>query len=118
MSILKNIEDQREFIKASPTGAGKTRADEISAAAKEAIFNGINSVEWKNFMSLYFAKSKEQLDRLTHKDEKFNNSQWGEMSLAYIAGNALCTVRTSTATGTIMNMPTEMQENLDAVFSE
>ncbi len=116
MNIVKNINDQREFILADENGAGFTRAEDIAAAALEAIKHGMDSPEWETFMKFY-AKTGPELDRLCGRDKNFNDTAWGRLTPTYVAANALCTIRTTRkgeAVGhTLLNMPTGMIENLD-----
>lgn len=116
MNITGNIEAQRDFILKDPEGAGKTRAEDIAKAAILAIKKGMNSDEWREFMS-YYAKSGDELNRLCGLDQDFNDTHWGRMTPTYIAANALCTVRTTRKDEkighTLLNMPDDMIQNLD-----
>ena len=116
MNIVGNIEAQRAFILNDEAGAGFTRAEDIAAAALDAIRHGMDSPEWEEFMK-YYAKTGEELDRLCGREKDFNDTAWGRMTPTYIAANALCTVRTTRkgeAVGhTMLNMPEGMIANLD-----
>jgi hypothetical protein len=112
MSILKNIDDQCEFMRKDPEGAGLTRANDMARDATKAIMKGIGSHEWEKYMESYFAKNGTELNRLTGKDG-FSGSEWGKQCLAYIAGNGLCTIMTLGRNGTRASMSPQMIEALE-----
>ncbi len=119
MNIKGKIRFQRNEILKDPDGAGGKLADEIAKAGKDAILAGMlkddGSVtpEWENMMK-YFKNDQKELDRLCGQEQGFNNSRWGLMCLAYIAGNSLCTITTTNTTGTERNFTDVMKYNLDA----
>lgn len=119
MNIRGKLKEQRDFILNDPTGAGKTRADDIAKAGKKAIMAGMRkddgtvTTEWEDLMK-FFKNDQRELDRLCGREKEFNRSRWGLMCLAYIAGNSLCTVTTTETTGTERNFSDVMKYNLDA----
>ncbi len=119
MNIRGKIKSQRDFILNDPTGAGGTRAADIAKAGKAAIIAGMRNAdgsltaEWEKMME-FFANDQRELDRLCGRENDFNNSRWGIMCLAYIAGNSLCTITTTDTGGTERNFSDVMKYNLDA----
>jgi hypothetical protein len=96
MSILKNLQKVNaavvlDNINGNPPTLGK----QIGNAAVAAITGGINSAEWKSYMSL-FADNAEQLERLTVP--KPTDADYLPQLRAYIVSNAVCDATTTTAT--------------------
>jgi hypothetical protein len=71
----------------------------VGDAAEAAIFAGINSEQWKDYMSL-FATSEEQLTRLTTADldGPGDSAVYMPRIRAYVAVNGVCAPGTDAAT--------------------
>ncbi|MFM9903646.1 MAG: hypothetical protein ACKVQJ_03635 [Pyrinomonadaceae bacterium] len=114
MDIVNKIEILRQKVK-----GGQIDAEDLAAWAIDAMRSGmqrpvgVETPQWRLLMSK-ISTDADELDRLCGKEDRFNQSRWGLASVAYIAGNALCTSETVTATGTIRAMSIEMIKNLDA----
>lgn len=109
MKIVEKIASISGNLRTNPS-SGEDTAKEIQREATLAIQNGMKSSEWETYMKRFATNSK-QLQRLTGKDEAFMNEEWGPVSLAYIAGNGLCTM-TSFA-NTTLNMDEDMKAGID-----
>ncbi len=110
MKIIEKIDLIHEFIKNDPTGAGATVASEIQRLSTRAIRNGVQSEHWKDYMCI-FASNPAQLQRLIGNDNDYNQTAWGDISLAYVTANGMCGV--GTTTGTRKNLPEQLVEGLD-----
>lgn len=111
MSIVAKIKEISDFIEANKENdEGKRHAKEMKDAAGEAIRNGMKSRAWETYMTR-FATNDKELKRLIGEDEKFNKTEWGLDSLAYIPANSTCDIQTTART--LANMSTEMKDNLD-----
>jgi len=123
MKINEKMEAVRLRIKNGDTEL----ADKIGGDAVKAIFKGMRDAsggvtpEWIALMSNY-TDDQAELDRLCGKDQAFNNSKWGSVCLAYIAGDSTCTSDTAYMTGgrrsiitrDLIAGNTEFQDTLDA----
>lgn len=80
-------------------GDPKQLGKAVGDAAEAAIFAGINSEQWKDYMSL-FASSEEQLTRLTTADLDGPGDSGVYMARirAYVAVNGVCAPGTDAAT--------------------
>jgi hypothetical protein len=97
--ITKKITDKHDEIidnGIKPGDAGYDIAEDLGQQATEAILNGKNSREWRDFMK-NFASNKAQMLRLLGRDAAFNANEWSREVLAYITANPMCT--TTTVTG-------------------
>lgn len=97
--ITKKIKDKHEEIidgGIEPGDVGASVAETLGQQATEAILNGKNSREWRDFMH-NFASNKAQLLRLLGRDTAFNSNDWSNRALTYITTNPMCT--TTTVTG-------------------
>lgn len=81
----------------------------LKQAAIEAIMNGINSKEWKSYMSL-FADNADQLNRLTVRAEK--EDLLVVESRAYMVANSVCGADSTTQTS--LRVAALIDDNLDA----
>jgi len=79
-----------------PGSVGESIAEIVGQQATEAILNGKNSRQWRDFMR-NFASNKSQLLRLLGRDAAFGANDWSNRALAYITTNPMCT--TTTVTG-------------------
>ncbi len=95
MSIIDNLKKARAAVEADTLNGGNL-GFRMRNAAINAIMGGINSAEWKSYMSL-FADNAAQLRRLTVPDEQ-HDPGWLVESRAYIVSNAVCGANTTTQT--------------------
>lgn len=95
MSIINNLKKAKAAVEAD-TLKGGNLGFRMRNAAINAIMGGINSAEWKSYMSL-FADNAAQLRRLTVPDEQ-HDPGWLVESRAYIVSNAVCGANTTTQT--------------------
>lgn len=101
MSIIGNAKKVAAAV-AQGNVTGDTFGGDVKAAATKAIFGGIQSQDWEDYMTL-FADNAAQLQRLKGADAQANVS-WVRDSIAYLAADGMCG---ATTTGIIAN-------NLDA----
>jgi hypothetical protein len=114
MSILQNLKQVHAAVVLDNTraglgveGAGKLgRA--IGAKAVLAIFGGINSDAWRDYMAL-FANNETELERL--RVRKDGEPNWLPQFRAYIVSNAVCEASTNTYTNSRVN------EDIDSGFT-
>lgn len=110
MQIGDKLKTLREEAAADPDLARR-----LGIAGKNAIIAGMldskgnTTTQWTKLMEFITDEPKE-LERLCGQDPVFLGSDWGPYCLAYIAGDATCTVETPGSTGTRRTM-----EHLDAV---
>lgn len=85
MSIMQNMESVLVEAGNDPSG---NIAKTIGYRAVEAMFKGVGSKEWEEYMKI-FANSTEELNRLTLKDSE---SQMADVrrNIIYIAAYAAC----------------------------
>jgi hypothetical protein len=111
MKIMDKIKKWSEFVS---TPEGVAHAARIQREAVEAVLKGIGTPEWERYMRNFHSNSQ-QLQRLTGQDEKFMQSTWGPLILAYIAGDALCGGGTTVTTG--RNMGDKLKAHLESGLS-
>ena len=109
MKIVEKIEQIHRQIKDKP--GDPALAKKMQELAVKAMYSGINHDDWKQYMS-NFASNPKQLQRLIGKDEVFNNTEYGRLTLAYVVANSTCGMGTDTETG--RDMSDEMLEALDS----
>ena len=109
MKIVEKIKQIHSQIKDNPDDPAL--AQKMQELAVKAMYSGINHDDWKQYMS-NFASSPEQLQRLIGKDEAFNNTKYGRLTLAYVVANSTCGMGTTTETG--RDMSPGMLEALDS----
>lgn len=90
MKIIDRVKAVSEaFIEdGKPTGTGGTLAFPMKSAAILAALGGINSKEWRDFMSI-LACNEDQLKRLTGADA-FAKIAYVRESSAYLVTNSTC----------------------------
>ncbi len=108
MKIVEKMEAIHKFIKNNPDNPAL--ANKLQELAVKAIYSGIKHDDWKKYM-VNFASNTNQLQRLIGKDDDFNGTIYGPLSLAYVVANSTCGSGTDTETGRYMNV--EMLEGLD-----
>src|SRR5262245_12963261 len=107
MSIIGKINEIHLFVDANKDNEeGQRRARDLKMLAVKAIRFGLKSRDWEAYMR-EFAKEGEapdetvnaaKLQRLIGEDPAFNNTEWWDETLAYIAANATCDVTTTVGT--------------------
>lgn len=107
MTILKNLQRVAAAV-ALDELAGGTFGETVKNAGIAAIMGGINSPEWKTYMSL-FADNAQQLNRLTTPDPQSDLNYYPQMR-AYIVSNSVC--GTITGTRTHLNVNTDIDDSL------
>lgn len=100
MKIMKKINNLRDEVRSNPNGA---LAGNIREQSILAMFGGIKSAAWKNYMKNFSSNAK-QLERLCGQDNTFmtDTDKYGPKVLAYIAGGGPC------GGGTCLGMPADM----------
>ena len=100
MKIMKKINTLRDGVRSDPNGNLSKKIQEQSILA---MFGGIKSPEWKNYMRNFCSNAK-QLERLCGLDNTFMNDtdKYGPKILAYITGGGPC------GGGTTLGMPADM----------
>lgn len=109
MSIIGNAKRVAAAV-AQGNVTGNTFGGDVKAAATKAIFGGMQSQAWEEYMSL-FADNAAQLKRLKGEDAQSNVS-WVRDSIAYLAADGMCG---ATTTGIIAN---NLDERLDEGLDE
>lgn len=107
MTIFKNLQKVAAAV-ALDEVAGGTFGDMVKNAGIAAVMGGINSAEWKTYMSL-FADNAQQLNRLTIPDPQ-NDANYYPESRAYIVTNSIC--GTITGTRTHLNVNPDIDDTL------
>ena len=95
MSIKRNL-DKTNVAVVIDTFKGGSLGRQLRTAAVSAVTGGMNSEDWKSYMSL-FADNADELRRLTVEDEA--EPDYFKISRAYIVSNAICGAETTTQTG-------------------
>lgn len=131
MKITAKIKKSHDDVMADAKNPNRFEINQIGNLAADAIFNGINSIEWKAYMKKY-ASNKAQLARLCGEDASFTfnldpqKRQENKRILAYLLGNGICTTNTrkkspdantnvvSDASGTLNYLTPEMRARLDS----
>jgi hypothetical protein len=127
-TIKEKISNSHERIVKDPKGAGGSEARILGDLAIQAMLGGIESRDWKTYMSK-FADTPEQLERLCGNDDFFL-TDYGPECLAYIVANSTCTTETHVPTtgdvpadpnkrnlGTMNFIKEEALEKLDLTLS-
>lgn len=125
LSIRQKLEAIRQEIEDGNTSL----ADEMADLGLKAVFAGLGPFDrtsgvftsvttaWQDLMEKITTDPTE-LSRLCGKDKTFNESEWGVVCLAYIAGDSICTAPTARRGGTARTMSEDltrqMLETLDA----
>jgi hypothetical protein len=107
MTIFQNLQKVAAAV-ALDELAGGTFGERVKNAGIDAVMGGINSEEWKAYMSL-FADNAEQLKLLTTADPATDPSYLPQ-SRAYIVTNSIC--GTITGTRTHLNVERSIDDNL------
>lgn len=94
MTILKNLQTVAAAVAVSEL-RGLPFSEQVKNASVDAIMHGIESQQWKDYMSL-FADNAEQLTRLTVIQA--NDPSYLPQFRAYIVSNAVCGGFTGTRT--------------------
>ena len=85
----------------------KTICKTLGYRAVDAMLNGKDSDQWKDYMS-FFAQTPEELARLTFADDLSKTDPDVRESILYIASNAACT------TVTLKDMPDAVNDVIDS----
>ncbi|MDT7690573.1 MAG: hypothetical protein QOE46_3332 [Acidobacteriota bacterium] len=96
MGIYKNLQKVHAAVVVDQVKGAGTLGEQIGVLAVNAIISGMDSDDWKKYMSL-FADNAEQLNRLTVKAG--SDDSWLRQARAYIVSNAVCAAGTTTFTG-------------------
>lgn len=92
MKIIKKVNSVKDAILAEQTaggGSGRgTKGYKLKVAAIKATLGGINSNDWKKYMSI-FASNEDQLKRLTGRDANAADT-WVKETSAYLVANGTC----------------------------
>lgn len=122
MKIIDKLQEVHNFITNNNPGQGVVIAENLQRLAIKAIHNGSKSRDWEKLIeainevpNLENNPSRlepTQISRLLGEETAFNNTDWGLISLAYVAANSTCGI--ATTTDTKKNMPIDAQNILDA----
>lgn len=112
MSIYKNLQKAHAAV-AVNTFQGGDLAIRLGQQAVAALIGGMNSDEWRKYMSL-FADNEAQLNRLTVKGN--NEPSYLMRARAYIVSNAICDAATGTKTP--QNVEPDIDDGLDETPDE
>ena len=110
MTILDNLKRSEVAVYVSKfhkRGLGTLLAN----AAADAITEGINSDQWKQYMAL-FCDTPEELERLTKPKQNDPNETYLKRMRAYILANAICSSDTGTVTAN--GVDERIDQNLSA----
>lgn len=99
MTILRNLLKAHAAVAKDIFNSGDL-ASRIGQLAVEAVINGMDSQEWKDYMSL-FADNEAQLNRLTVQTP--DEPSYLKQARAYIVSNAICDAATGVKTHNNVN---------------
>ncbi len=122
MKIAEKIKESNDGIVKDIKAGNHEKANALGKLAAEAMFDGIKSRKWKEYMNTYITNQK-QLERLCGEDAEYLANDDNKRALAYIVGNSICTVDTRGVAddddkqGTLNYLKPEMIEALDAGLS-
>lgn len=118
MKILDNLKRVHTAVVLDTYNGGKLQlGDRIKNLALKAMKNGIDTPEWREYMSL-FADNPEQLEHLSVEQE--TDPGYLRQFRGYIIGNSLCDAATDTKTGNRitedidLNVPAYVDPNMPA----
>jgi hypothetical protein len=96
MSIFKNLKKAHAAVAVDlANNDNPTLGKQFSDLAVAAVTKGLESPEWKKYMSL-FADNAEQLERLTVQAD--GEEKYLRLFRAYIVANSICDITTQTDT--------------------
>lgn len=112
LKIGEKIDKVRDEIE-----AGLRSGSDLAELGKEAVFKGMNDPAWETLMR-EFTDDKTELDRLCGKDEWFMKQPWGQLCLAYIAGDSICTSMTARKTGAKRTMREDPSRGMEELIDK
>jgi hypothetical protein len=115
MKISEKIKASHDEIVNGGKTAKAKMAEDLGVLGAIAMFDGIRSRKWKEYMQTYACNQK-QLERLCGEDQGFLADDENKRALAYIVGNSICTIDTrfgDEKLGTLNYLTPTMIEALD-----